>query len=618
MKKLLLFISFTLVAIGTWASKANPTPMTMIQSDGTKLTVMGFGDEHESWYTTTDGVLLAHVGMDFYIANIDKDGELTSSTQLAHERTLRNTIEASMVKLQNRDAFFSEAAIAKREARRRITLGTDHPNYFPHTGSPRAIVILVNFQDTTFTLSDPKTTFDQYLNGTTLNDLSTNKNTNYGSVQKYFSDISFGTFTPQFDVVGPVTVSQNMAYYGANGTKVKDLKHQEMVREACNLAASQSLVNFSDSKYDSDNDSYVDMVYIIYAGYGENTGGSSNSIWAKVSTLSSTLTFNGKTICRYGVSNELNYNPSYYEAKGIATPYINGIGVFCHEFSHGLGLADIYSYNVNARVDNQAMEYWDLMDGGEYVQNGYCPTPYTAWEREVLGWPVTIEDLTSPATITAKTVNSGGSAYRIVNSEDPAEYFMLENTQRAGWSRYVPGHGLLVYHVKWPTSVVNYDDNPNDTKGQPGMAVVPADSIVGTSYNIGTQVSWGTENDTLSNGTIIRGIATSSDYVRQHYGDPFPGTKAIKALHSGMKRPNWTWYTTTSTVSQTLTNITEDTSAGTVTFDFNLTNGIKGVFMDSSSVSNAIYSIDGRYLGTDKNKLGKGIYIINHKKIVIR
>lgn len=617
MKKLILFIGFALIAMGTWASKANPTPMTMIQSDGTKLTVMGFGDEHDSWYTTTDGILLAHVGMNFYVANIDKEGYLTPSAQLAHERNLRSTIEANMVKLQNHDAFFSEKAIAKREALRRVPLGTASPSYFPHTGSPTAIVILVNFQDTTFTLSDPQTTFDQYLNGTALNDLSTNRNTNYGSVQKYFSDISFGSFIPRFDVVGPVTVSQNMAYYGANNTSTKDVKHQEMVKEACNQAAALSLVNFSDAKYDSDNDGYVDMVYVIYAGYGENTGGSSNSIWAKVNTLSSPLALNGKTIYRYGVSNELNYNPSYYKEKGITTPYINGIGVFCHEFSHGMGLADIYSYNTNAQVDNQAMEYWDLMDGGEYVLNGYCPTPYTAWEREVLGWPVKIENLASSQAVTATTVNSGGSAYRIVNSEDPAEYFMLENTQKTGWSRYVPGHGLLVYHVKWPTTTVNYYDHPNDTKGRPGMAIVPADGIMGTSYNIGAQVSWGTGTKTLDNGTVLTGVATSTNYTTQHNGDPFPGTSKITMLHSGMDLPNWVWYTTTSTVSQTLTNITEDTSAGTVTFDFDLTNGIKGVLMDSSA-SNAIYSIDGRYMGTDKSKLGKGLYIINHKKIVIR
>ena len=617
MKKLILFIGFALIAMGTWASKANPTPMTMIQSDGTKLTVMGFGDEHNSWYTTTDGVLLAHVGMNFYVANIDKEGYLTPSAQLAHERNLRSTIEANMVKLQNHDAFFSEKAIAKREALRRVPLGTASPSYFPHTGSPTAIVILVNFQDTTFTLSNPQTTFDQYLNGTTLNDLSTNKNTNYGSVQKYFSDISFGSFIPRFEVVGPVTVSQNMAYYGANNTSTKDVKHQEMVKEACNQAAALSLVNFSDAKYDSDNDGYVDMVYVIYAGYGENTGGSSNSIWAKVNTLSSPLALNGKTIYRYGVSSELNYNPSYYKEKGITTPYINGIGVFCHEFSHGMGLADVYSYNTNAQVDNQAMEYWDLMDGGEYVLNGYCPTPYTAWEREVLGWPVKIENLASSQAVTATTVNSGGSAYRIVNGEDPTEYFMLENTQRIGWSRYVPGHGLLVYHVKWPTTKVNYYDHPNDTKGRPGMAIVPADGIMGTSYNIGAQVSWGTGTKTLDNGTVLTGVATSTDYTTQHNGDPFPGTSKITMLHSGMDLPNWVWYTTTSTVSQTLTNITEDTSAGTVAFDFDLTNGIKGVLMDSSA-SNAIYSIDGRYMGTDKSKLGKGLYIINHKKIVIR
>ena len=57
---------------------------------------------------------------------------------------------------------------------------------------------------------------------------------NYGSVQQYFADMSDNQFIPQFDVVGPVTVSKNSAYYGKNGgDDGSDTNFPQMIKEAC-------------------------------------------------------------------------------------------------------------------------------------------------------------------------------------------------------------------------------------------------------------------------------------------------------------------------------------------------------------------------------------------------
>lgn len=45
----------------------------------------------------------------------------------------------------------------------------------------------------------------------------------------------------------------------------------------------------------------------------------------------------GKKVYRYGVNNELNGRET------SKNKLINGIGLFCHEFSHTMGLPDIYA-----------------------------------------------------------------------------------------------------------------------------------------------------------------------------------------------------------------------------------------------------------------------------------
>ena len=154
MRRISLLIVFIFAALTTWAVKAYTLPVTVTQSDGTQLTVIGHGGSEFHWYTTTDGTLLVHVGTDYFVAQIDAEGELMPSRQLAHEPRLRSAAEKQLVVAQNKTLFHEKAPerLRRAAARHEPVSGS---NLFPHNGEPKAVVILVEFQDVKFTLPDP-------------------------------------------------------------------------------------------------------------------------------------------------------------------------------------------------------------------------------------------------------------------------------------------------------------------------------------------------------------------------------------------------------------------------------------------------------------------------------
>lgn len=608
MKKFLLFFCFIALSITCKAAKAYPFPVVVTQKDGTQLTVIGHGDEDWHWFTTTDGVLLYQDNTDYYIAKVKSDGDLASTGILAHSAGNRSTAEQVAIGQQNRQQFFAQAKKMRQQhaARREPVSGS---RLFPHTGSPRVLVVLAEFQDTTFTLANPKKSFEQYLNGQGRpQNFGNNENQNAGSIKSYFSDISFGQFTPQFDVYGPVQLPENMSVYGAGRSDRMDL----FIPAVCN--AVKDSLDFSN--YDQDNDGYVDLIYVIYAGYGANTSGNSvDCIWPKSGTQSFSQTYNGKKIYRYGVHCELIGTPTSFSTA----PYqrINGIGIFCHEFSHCLGLPDFYPvHEASAQTDNQSMEYWSLMDNGEYLRNGYWPTPYTAWEREAMGW-MTIETLNTDAELEILPIDdANGKAYRIINDNDATqkEYFIIENIQNRAWNSGQYGHGLIVYHVNYDANTFSLNSNSvNDVLGKPKMAIVPADGTVASSYNIGKSMPWATASNR---------IATKTDYNNQHLGDPFPGANAVSTLCDTTQTVNFQVYNGEK-LNKALVNIQEDGGKITLSYihDFNTyVTSISPVEMSKDQTRKDhmhIFAIDGRYAGNNRETLPKGIYIMNKKKIVV-
>ena len=604
MKKILLSIAFALMGIASgFAAKAHTGLTTITQSDGSQLTIRLHGDEHFSWYSTADDVLLVQVGSNYYVAQVEEDGTLKATPQLAHNAGERGTVEEQVINNQNKEKFLNllnaePQALAK-------PIGTVTPAYFPHTGSPKALVILVEFQDVKFKTSDPVATFTHYLKGAegeaapeANNAYVTNVTkgmVNHGSVSQYFNDMSQRKFTPQFDIVGPVTVSMNSAYYGGNVGNSTDVNFDQMIAEACKSVSSK--VNFAD--YDQNNDGYVDLVYIIYAGYSESfSGNSSDCLWPKSGTnkfyepgTNNLLMLDGKQICRYGINNELNATPSdWIDGK----PLLNGIGLFCHEFSHTMGLPDLYPTVETSRVDNQNPEYWDLMDGGEYTYNGYFPTPYSPWEMDVMGWTTPIELGDEAKQVSLNSYASDRTAYKI-NGENN-EYLLIQNIQTDGWWGGITKAfktGMLVWRIDYPYDVVSLGNRLNNEIGKPNVMIVPADGYVISEYNV-------TDDD-----------ESKAKYKASLKADPFPGANNVPELLSVKLNK--------SILEKPFYNIKE--TNGVITFDYlkDYATGIDSpVIQQNQEKDTRIFTLDGRYLGTDVSQLTKGVYIIGKKKVIIK
>lgn len=598
MKKILLSITFALMGIVSgFAAKAYPGIVTVTQSDGTELNVRIYGDEHFNWLTTEDGVLLVKEGNNYYIAETTSYGTLKATNYIAHNANKRLPAEIKAIKKQDLSRFRSYA-IKKASPAKAMGTGNSGVKYFPHSGSPKALVILVEFSDTPFQSGEKaKNVFEHFLKGKAEDNLPDgyeaytgsykNKNNlrNKGSVSDYFYDMSKGTYTPQFDVVGPYKLNQPSLYYG----KGENDNTYALVSDACKAADKD--VDFS--RYDADGDGMVDLVYIIYAGYPASMSGNPNDIWPKSGPGNGSFgTYDGKKVCRYGVHAELNFGRELNQKNGFL---LSGIGLFCHEFSHTLGLPDLYPTVDASKVDNQNPEMWDLMDGGEYTYNGgYCPTPYSPWEMDAMGWATPIELSDEKQTVTLKSYGKERIAYKIKGENN--EYLLLQNIQIGGWWTGVASvykTGMLVWRIDYNNEDVNLFDNPNNTLGKPKVMIVPADGYVISDYNHGDGKEW-----------------TDKQYKESLQADPFPGTTKRTELLS-VKLNN-------STLEKPIYNIKEEN--GVITFDY--LDNISAIQLPSVDETNMttkqIFSLDGRYLGNDASKLTKGIYIIGKKKVVIK
>ena len=438
MKKIGLIAVLSVMVCSVWAVPARRGGIVKTQPDGSQITVYQHGDEHFHWMTNDKGDWL----------KMDNDGFYRVTEALSVEQ-----VEARRV------ASSKRAAMAA----------------YPLNVAPRGLVILVNFTDVAFTTE--KAEMDSMLTAVnyTRNYSYTYRGKQYnirsqGSARQYFEDVSFGQYNPHFDVVGPVTISKEHSYYGINNSKGRDSKPEYMIEEACKLADTECNVDFS--QYDNDGDGYVDFVFVIYAGYGEADGGGANTIWPHAWNLLQAAgrmcEVDGKKVDLYACGNELdNYSKTH-----------TGIGTFCHEFSHVLGLPDLYVTNT---ASHTTMNEWDIMDYGPYNNEGNTPPAYSAYERFFLGWlqprlitepeNITLEELNSSNT--ALMITEGDSANLIGNDPNPTTFYMLENRQKEGWDEHLPGHGLMLTKVQYNYNRW-YQNTVNNSSSKMGVDLVEA------------------------------------------------------------------------------------------------------------------------------------------------
>ena len=589
-----LAISCWLLAVGIEAAPALRGPFIVKQTDGTMLTIEQFGDEWFHWTATTDGTLVMATAKGYCIAQIDEQGRLSATDVLAHEPALRSSQEQVAVSRQAaRRPLFLEQGRNLALSRRAATIGSGQ--YLQHSGGVRILTILAGFQDLGFSVNNPEEAFNQYLNGDKQEDLGNHNQLNVASVRQYFETCSHDLFSPQFDIVGPVTLPQNMAYYGGKSASGSDDKFTEFCTDAMNLAKEK----VSDwTVYDNDKDGRIELVCIIFAGFGQNQGGADSTIWAKASYKDIKLN-DRLRITRFNCCSELFY-PQFPD-------YINGTGVFIHEFSHCMGLPDLYATTSKAYLDNQGMETWSVMDYGLYVNNGFAPAAYNAWEQEVMGW-TEIEDVGSLMEEGKCQLDDilplieGGKAYKLVNSDNERDFIVMENVQKRGLNKLAFGHGLLVYHVDYPYETVNMNDSPNNNPGHPSVAVVPASGLLICFYLRGEGKQY-----------------TSDEWKESLAASVFPGSKEVTLLNDQMQLPNYCFYDGNSKkpVGFMLSDITEDAESGCVSFTIapDDASGINAIRWVRDDERGRIYDLQGRRI---QGRLKAGIYIADGKKIFVK
>jgi immune inhibitor A len=581
MKKLYLMLSM-LFAFG---AAANAIPAKKLQkvitlTNGTQVSVELRGDEYLSWWEGTDGTAYRATADE----NVFEAFDLEAQKPAAAARRARAE--------QGRVARLARVKNSLKGADDKMRgLGGDHITY---KGVKKGLVVLVDFKNKKFADGHDLEYYKNVING---KDFSDEEEGYVGSVRDYFLAQSNGQFELDFDVVGPVTMSNNYGYYGGDGAYQKDEKVYEMIKEACD--GIQDQVNLKD--YDWDGDGEADQVFFLYAGLGQASGGSAGTIWPHESELRywpcGVLSYPTGKINTYACANELQP-----ETQGSSRYISAGIGTICHEFSHCLGFADMYDTTGGG---GYGMSVFDVMDQGSYNGNGFVPCNYTAFERIYAGWVEAIE-LIDPATVKdMKSVSDYGRPFIMYNYKNTNEYFLLENRQNTGWDKGLYGsNGLLIVHVNYvPSRWANNSVNSSAEKIQCCTVVNADGSRENTQYSLqGDLYPYEVKGVTMNDE-----FTDESEPAAKLYTKNSDNSYALGIPITQIKRSK-------GSVSFLVCggddkNVIDNTFNGVV-------DGINGVTVAKKAADNRIYSIDGRYLGTDASALGKGIYVVGGKKIV--
>lgn len=424
---------FTLLFVIFFNYQSNAVPayhgiIIFSQPDGSTLRVRMMGDERIRWAETEDYYTLLFNTEGFLVyAAKDEKGDLIATDVIAHDIGQRNAKERALISQTQKSLRYSDYQV--KILTELFAQHDKSDKAFVPLGNKRLIMILVAYTDRAFTRTQAE--FNNL-----MNQLGYNLGGAQGSVKDYFLENSYGAFNLTTDVVGPFTLSQNMAYYGANVGGF-DVRPREMVTEAVNLA--NPIVNFAN--YDNDSDGTVDGVYVIYAGYGEEAGGGANCIWAHAWAIP-TINRDGVNINRYSCSAEL---------RGNTGTNISTIGVICHEFGHICGAPDYYDTNYGTGGQYTGTGNWDLMAGGSWNginAAGDCPAHINGYEKWLFGWanPVLLS-VQQQVTMLNSAFNDD---FYYFTTTTPGEFFYCENRQLTGFDRAIPGHGLIIYHVDEP------------------------------------------------------------------------------------------------------------------------------------------------------------------------
>ena len=455
-----LVLLFGLLCLVARAVPADPTPAVMTQPDGSKLTLVLHGDEFLNYLTTADGYTVVKNKAGFYTyARLDGNN-LAASDFIARD----NRTAADRAYLANVPKGLTSPAMVQHgkkmlDNRNNLLRGVGHGGHMDYDKF-RGLIILINYTDRKFDDYVPSnyTPIDFYeamINSHDYQGYSLPFGTKIdamGSVRDYYYDNSFGQFDPHFDILGPVDV--DFACTDAHQFRCDSIFFAA-------LEALDPEVDFS--QYDTDEDGTADMVFFLVAGHGSDvTANDRDYLWPHMKNFEASPVLDGVNFSLYACSTNMTGEEDEYR---INYNNVAGIGTICHEFSHVLGLPDLYDADSEGSggINRQHPMTWSVMASGFRSNNGRNPAGYSLFERYALGFaqPTLIE---GEGTITVPILERENTGYRM-NTANDGEYFIIENRQRIKWDKNLAGPGMLIWRIDstnvdvWENNLVNSDPN---------------------------------------------------------------------------------------------------------------------------------------------------------------
>ena len=550
MKKIMLFLSLLLTVMTALAIPAKRGLWTTIKlADGTEVRVEKRGDEHCHWWQTAEGVCY-----------MSENGQLVQK-DIAEIQVQR---QARMARRMNsRKVIYASTKDGLGQ------FGTMSMGPVQSIGEYTIPVVMVQFKDLKFKSTTTVEKMTRYYNEEGYNDEAGC----VGSVRDYFKAQSGGQFIPTFEIVGVVTLDKGYAYYGANnGDDEIDVHLDELPGDVIAKAVDSLGVDFSKYVVPAGDDHHtegVPLMAMFYAGRGEATEyyNAEDYLWP--------CEWDGiEDPIGQGTYKDVHFN-SFFIGNEIYNDKLMGMGVFCHEFGHALGLPDFYCTNYSYSYDD-AFSKWSIMDSGSYVSDTYAPVGYTAYEKSFMGWLdlKEVNDLDS-VVLESPEGMAKNSAYILRHSA--TETFIFENRQPSTWYPTSFGSGVMVSRIAYSQQYWA-NNQPNNIQSKKRACMLTAD---------------GSKMYFNANPSHLYGNSATKSKI-----------ETLKTLNG-----------TTATIG--IKKIVKNNTNGTITLYFTdetLTN-INDLSL-SAPGSDAVFTLDGRYAGTLQQSLKPGLYISNGRKLI--
>lgn len=269
----------------------------------------------------------------------------------------------------------------------------------PSTGDVKAAVLTVEFADLEATLSKDEVSSLMFGEG--------------DSVTSYYKNSSYDKLNISGDVYDWYATENTRTFYEEYFGEYSS--NEYLFREV--LTAMDSQIDFS--QYDSDDDGYVDAVYLIYAG---EEAGFGSTWWAYMIKLMEELTVDEKKIAQFVIM------PEYFDYMTAA-----------HETGHAMGLQDYYDTDMN--VNSQS--YY----GTESLM---CSSTgdLDILSKWMLGW-ITPQSITEDKTISLRPSNEYPDAALIKTNVEGIDdaFFLIEYRTSTNNYKESAVNGVSVFRV---------------------------------------------------------------------------------------------------------------------------------------------------------------------------